>query len=91
MPLSNEFLRSLKSREYTGRWRLAEEKTGPLWKQRSVWVVQVEILSIYEHMITKEPWEEILTWKTAGTGELIMLGLGEKIAVAQTAKATIDH
>lgn len=91
MPLSNEFLRSLKSRGYTGRWRLAEKKVGLPWKQESVWVVEVEIRSTYIHMITKEPWEEILTWKTAGVGELMMLGLGDMISVAQTTKATIDH
>lgn len=90
MPLSHEFLRSLKSREYTGRHKFVERTEGPPWKKRRVWIVQVEIRSTYIHMITKEPWDEILTWSDASIGDLIALGLGNKIGPRQASEEDAD-
>lgn len=90
MPVSQEFYRSLQSREYTGRWRLVERTEGPPWKRKRGWVVQVEVRSTYIHMITKENGREILTWSNASIGDLIALGLGDKIAPRQATSRDTD-
>ena len=90
MPLSQEFLRSLKSREYTGRWRLSEKKVGPPWKPRHVWAVQVEIRSTYIHMRKKTPMGETLEWSDASIGDLVCLGLADKLTPRGTTKSSTD-
>lgn len=90
MPRSQEFFRSLKSREYTGKWKLVERTMGPPWKRKRVWCVVVEIRSTYIHWRTKAQWGEVLEWSYASIGDLIALGLGDKIGPRQASEEDAD-